>query len=96
MSWDTGNQKSLKREPINEQIMDLEGYLEDTKAKIWLYKFLKENVTFATELLTGIELFPFQHMAVKAMMQIFFYWHFCFIRRYDESRSSHWNYFKII
>ena len=69
MSWDTGNQKTLKREPVNEQIMGLEGYLEDTKAKIWLYKFLKENVTFATELLTGIELFPFQHMAVKAMMQ---------------------------
>ena len=34
-----------------------------------LYKFLRENITFTTELLTGIELFPFQHMAVKAMMQ---------------------------
>ena len=30
---------------------------------------MKENVTFTTELLTGIELFPFQHMAVKAMME---------------------------
>ena len=69
MSWDIGNQKPLKREPVNQQIMDLEGYLEDTKAKIWLYKFMKENVTFTTELLTGIELFPFQHMAVKAMME---------------------------
>ena len=69
MSWDIGNQKPLKREPVNDQIMNLEGYLEDTKAKIWLYKFLKENVTFTTELLTGIELFPFQHMAVKAMME---------------------------
>ena len=69
MSWEIGNQKPLKREPINEQVMKLDGYLEDTKAKIWLYKFLKENVTFTTELLTGIELFPFQHMAVKAMME---------------------------
>ena len=69
MSWDAGNQKPLKREPVNQQIMDLEGYLEDTKAKIWLYKFMKENVTFTTELLTGIELFPFQHMAVKAMRE---------------------------
>ena len=69
MSWELGNQKPLKRDPINDQIMNLEGYLEDTKAKIWLYKFLKENVTFTTELLTGIELFPFQHMAVKAMME---------------------------
>lgn len=69
MSWDIGNQKPLNREPVNQQIMELEGYLDDTKAKLWLYKFLKENVTFATELLTGIELFPFQHMAVKAMME---------------------------
>ena len=69
MSWDVGNQKPLKRKDINKQILELEGYLEDTKAKLWLYKFLKENVTFTTELLTGIELFPFQHMAVKAMME---------------------------
>ena len=69
MSWELGNQKSLKREDINKQVLELEGYLEDTKAKVWLYKFLKENVTFATELLTGIELFPFQHMEVKAMME---------------------------
>ena len=69
MSWDLGNQKPLKKEPINQQVMELEGYLEDNKAKLWLYKFLKENVTFTTELLTGIELFPFQHMAVKAMME---------------------------
>lgn len=69
MSWELGKQKPLKREPINQQILDTEGYLEDTKAKILLYKFLKDNVTFTTQLLTGIELFPFQHMAVKAMME---------------------------
>ena len=69
MSWYTGNQKPLKSEPTNQQVMELDGFLQETKAKIWLYKFLKENVTFTTELLTGIELFPFQHMAVKAMME---------------------------
>lgn len=69
MSWDAGNQKPLKREDVNKEIMDLEGYLEDNKAKYYLYKFMKENVSFTTELLTGIELFPFQHMAVKAMME---------------------------
>ena len=69
MSWEVGNQKPLKKEDINKQVLELEGYLEDTKAKLWLYKFLKENVTFTTELLTGIELFPFQHMAIKAMMK---------------------------
>ena len=54
MTWDTGNQKPLKREPTNQQVMELDGFLQETKAKIWLYKFLKENVTFTTELLTGI------------------------------------------
>ena len=56
MSWELGNQKPLKRATTNDEILKLEGYLEDTKAKIWLYKFLKENVTFTTELLTGIEI----------------------------------------
>ena len=69
MSWELGNQKPLNKEDINQQVLKLDGYLQDNKAKIWLYKFLKENVTFTTELLTGIELFPFQHMAVKAMME---------------------------
>ena len=69
MSWDCGNQKPIVKESVNDEIIKLEGYLDDTKAKLWLYKFLKENITFSTELLTGIELFPFQHMAVKAMME---------------------------
>lgn len=68
MSWEKGNQKPLKIENVNEQVLNLEGYIEENKAKYWLYKFLRENITFTTELLTGIELFPFQHMAVKAMM----------------------------
>ena len=68
MSWDKGNQRPLDREDVNKKILELEGYLDDNKAKYWLYKFLRENITFTTELLTGIELFPFQHMAVKAMM----------------------------
>jgi hypothetical protein len=69
MSWEKGNQKEIKKKDINKQILELEGDLEDNKAKYWLYQFLKENITFTTELLTGIELFPFQHMAVKAMME---------------------------
>ena len=68
MSWEKVNQKPLKIENVNEQVLNLEGYIEENKAKYWLYKFLRENITFTTELLTGIELFPFQHMAVKAMM----------------------------
>ena len=43
--------------------------MDDVEAKILLYKFLRENPSFATDLLTGVKLFPFQHMAIKAMME---------------------------
>ena len=50
-------------------LLEKEGYLDDSEAKILLYKFLRENPSFATELFTGVKLFPFQHMAIKAMME---------------------------
>tara|TARA_R110000744_G_scaffold160766_3_gene277095 strand:- start:1336 stop:3201 length:1866 start_codon:yes stop_codon:yes gene_type:complete len=70
MAWETGKQK-LKREfkDINQLLLEKEGYLDDSEAKILLYKFLRENPSFATELFTGVKLFPFQHMAIKAMME---------------------------
>jgi len=43
--------------------------LDETESKILLYKFLRENPSFATDLFTGVKLFPFQHMAIKAMME---------------------------
>ena len=39
MSWEIGNQKPLKKEPVNEQVMKLDGYLEDTKAKFGYINF---------------------------------------------------------
>jgi hypothetical protein len=70
MAWETGVQK-LKREykDINQQLAEKEGFLDENEAKILLYKFLRENPSFATELFTGVKLFPFQHMAIKAMME---------------------------
>ena len=50
-------------------LLEKEGYLDDNEAKLLLYKFLRENPSFATELFTGVKLFPFQHMAIKAMME---------------------------
>jgi hypothetical protein len=70
MAWETGKQK-LERpyKGINQQIIEKEGYLDELEAKILLYKFLRENPSFATDLFTGVKLFPFQHMAIKAMME---------------------------
>lgn len=68
MSWEIGNQKSRNKDKdINNLILSKEGFLDEREAKILLYRFLKENPSFASELLTGVELFPFQHMAIKAM-----------------------------
>lgn len=70
MSWETGSQKRKKSEDFNKLLSEIEGYIEDEdEAKILLYKFLRENITFATSLISGVELFPFQHMAIKAMFE---------------------------
>ena len=70
MSWELGTQKSRNRDrDINKLILEKEGFLDEREAKILLYKFLRENPSFTSELLTGVELFPFQHMAIKAMFQ---------------------------
>ena len=69
MAWIEGNQKRRKHFlNINQEIVNSTDFLEEREAKIMLYKFLKENPSFTCELLTGIKLFPFQHMAIKAMM----------------------------
>jgi hypothetical protein len=70
MSWEAGNQKLNKKfKNINQEILDTKGFIDEKKAKILLYKFLKENPSFSSELITGVSLFPFQHMAIKAMME---------------------------
>ena len=70
MSWEDGNQfrrKSLIA--INQEILQKKGYLDEKEAKLLLYKFLRNNITFTADLIAGVKLFPFQHMAVKSMFQ---------------------------
>lgn len=70
MSWEVGHQTLHKKfKNINEEILAQKGFIDEKKAKILLYKFLRENPSFACELITGVSLFPFQHMAIKAMME---------------------------
>jgi len=69
MSWETGQQKRNPRRDINTFLKEKEGYLDEAEAKLLLYEFIKENVTFGTNLISGVELFPFQHMAIKAMFE---------------------------
>ena len=71
MSWEPGIQKKKQTEwdNINDLILSKKGFLEEKDAKILLYQFLKQNVTFTVDLISGVKLFPFQHMAVKSMME---------------------------
>jgi|TARA_B100000035_G_scaffold56004_1_gene44317 hypothetical protein len=68
MAWETGKQLSRKDgKDFNEELLKIEGFLEEKDAKLLLYKFLRENITFTADLISGVKLFPFQHMAINAM-----------------------------
>ena len=69
MTWEVGKQKYASKEDINEILRGTHGYLDEKEAKILLYKFLRENITFTTNLMAGVDLFPFQHLAIKAMFE---------------------------
>ena len=53
---------------VNEQLMELKGVLNDKEAKISLVKFLRANLGFTTELISGIKLAPYQEIHLKALM----------------------------
>jgi len=70
MSWEKGAFKFPKDIPdINQELLELPGYLEEKEAKYHLHQFLRNNITFTTDLIAGVELFPFQHIAIKAMLE---------------------------
>ena len=69
MAWEEGIQPSRANRDINKLLLDRKGFIKDKEAKLLLYEFLRENITFTTDLMCGIKLFPFQHMAIKAMSQ---------------------------
>ena len=68
MSWEEGIQK-YEKDDANERIANTKGFIEEKQAKLLLYEFLRDNTTFAVDLLSGVKLFPFQHMAIKSMFK---------------------------
>ena len=70
MSWEEGKFKIKKQAPnINEELLKIPGHLEEKDAKYHLHNFLRENITFTTNLIAGVDLFPFQHLAIKSMLE---------------------------
>ena len=70
MTWETGKQKyNLEFDKTNQEILDLKGHLDEDMAQYYLYKFLRSNITFTSNLISGVDLFPFQHLAIKSMLE---------------------------
>lgn len=70
MTWEKGKQKyNLDFDKTNQELLEITGYLEEEEAKYHLYKFLRSNITFTTNLIAGVDLFPFQHLAIKSMLE---------------------------
>lgn len=53
---------------LNEELLKLEGSLNSKEAKISLAKFLRGNLAFTTELISGIKLAPFQEVTLRGMI----------------------------
>ena len=51
---------------LNEEFLNLKGELPDRQAKITLAKFMRSNLGFTTELLSGIKLALYQEITLKA------------------------------
>lgn len=60
-------EKYIKKFPnLNEEFLNLKGELDDREAKITLARFLRHNLGFTVELISGIKLAGYQEMTLKA------------------------------
>ena len=63
-------ERNTKQIPdLNLELLKLDGYLNDDEAKESFVKFLRFNLGFSAQMIGGVELFPFQEMAIRAMFQ---------------------------
>jgi protein associated with RNAse G/E len=68
MSWVVGNQKRMKIEDFNSILKELSHDFEDQEARILLAQFLRHNIGFTFELLSGIKLLPLQEVALRGLI----------------------------
>ena len=71
MAWNKGEQGyrlDHSATELNEQLKAMEGGIKEEDARYYLYKFLRNNISFTSEMFLGVRLFPFQAMAIKGMM----------------------------
>ena len=66
--WYANEKYIPKVNNVNEELLKLEGDLDDKEARITLARFLRNNLSFTTELISGIKLAPFQEVTLKGML----------------------------
>ena len=66
--WYASKEYERKPEFSNADFLKMEGTLSSAKAKISLAKFLRGNLAFTTELISGIKLAPFQEITLRGML----------------------------
>jgi len=71
MAWIKGKQpiNNLPVEKVNDELEKITGYLNDKDAATALVKFLKSNIGFTAKQISGVDLFPFQEIAIKTMFK---------------------------
>ena len=65
--WTQGKQPVNEIDKINERLMKHDGYLEEDVARQELVRFLRSNIGFTCKIIAGLDLFPFQEIAIKSM-----------------------------
>lgn len=66
--WYANPNLAKEVEDVNKTLLKLEGELDDKEAKITLAKFLRNNLAFTTELISGLKLAPFQEITLRGML----------------------------
>lgn len=65
--WYSPKKNKKNIEDVNSSLLKLKGELETKDAKITLAKFLRANLGFTTELISGIKLAPYQEITLKGL-----------------------------
>ena len=70
-SWIVGNQPVSKTpvENVNESIAKIPGYIDEKQAALTLTRFLESNVGMCAKMIGGVDVFPFQEIAIKTMFK---------------------------
>lgn len=67
MAWIIGSQQPRLVKPFNEVARELKGTLDDATAKITLAKFLKHNIGWTWEHISGLQLMEIQELILKGL-----------------------------